>query len=82
MMALLRMPETDDSEMLEKQREVFRRQLIQQGIDMPPGDYMVEATYAPIVDGMWKGKLQATAKIRIGEQNDPLARTADPAQGK
>lgn len=82
LIASLEMSPTDDSEMLEKRRYMFRRQLYEDAVDMPSGDYVLEATYAPIVDGMWKGKLQATAKIRVGEQDDPLSKIIDQTQGK
>jgi len=81
MLAALPVRPDGDREM-EMQREIFRRQAYAHAVDMPPGDYLLEATYAPIVEGMWKGKLQAIAKIRIGEENDPLTRNSDQTLDK
>jgi hypothetical protein len=71
---------SDDPDTLVKQRETFRRMAYQHGVDMPPGEYEVEAKYAPNIDGMWKGTLIAKAKIRVAEENDPLKKALDAKQ--
>ncbi|MBI3835829.1 MAG: hypothetical protein HY287_16000 [Planctomycetes bacterium] len=74
----LKRTKNGDSESLEKKREMFRRRLYQEGVDMPPGDYLLEAVYSPIADGKWKGKLVATANVRITNDNDPLTKPIPP----
>ena len=47
---------------------------------MPPGDYELEARYAADVGDMWKGELLTTARIRIGDDNDPQEKVTDIPQ--
>jgi hypothetical protein len=55
-------------------REMRRRQIYRQTVDMPPGDYELEAVYAPYAPGSWQGKLVATTRVRITAEDDPLNR--------
>lgn len=68
-----RKPAADPDE-IESQREAVRGQISRYGIDMPPGDYELEARYAPNVDGTWRGHLEGTVRIRVRDEGDPLAK--------
>lgn len=75
-------PRQEDEEAVARTREMFRRQAYQYAVDMPPGDYELEARYDPNVDESWKGTLIAKAKIRVTEENDPLKKPLDAKQDK